>query len=149
MAMGHNPNTITAANSIVQFRCKGIYDQWITLEGAQSDAFVSFSDVTLAQTRVGVDGKQSMGYIPHETPTTVALEANSKSVMVLENVYNDFVNNQEVRLCEFQVSYPSVKRKQYLSGTMVTKSGGTGIAALLTGHAYNFNLLSKGIEEVN
>ncbi|CCH57749.1 virion structural protein [Acinetobacter phage AP22] len=80
MPMGYNPNTITAANSIVQFRCAGLYDDWITIEGAQSDAFVTFSDVTLAQTRVGVDGKQSMGFIPHETPITVSLEANSRSV---------------------------------------------------------------------
>lgn len=149
MAMGHNPNTITAANSVVLFRCKGVYDDWVQLEGAQSDAFVSFSDVTLGQSRVGVDGKQSIGFIPHETPTTVSLEANSKSVLVMETVYNDFINNMEVRLCEFQVSYPSVKRKQSLSGTMTTKSGGTGIAQLLTGHTYNFNLMSKGIEQTN
>ncbi|AMD43179.1 virion structural protein [Acinetobacter phage WCHABP12] len=149
MAMGLNPNTITAANSIVQFRCAGLYDDWITIEGAQSDAFVTFSDVTLAQTRVGVDGKQSMGFIPHETPITVSLEANSRSVPVLETVYNDFIQNMEVRRCEFQISYPSVKRKQTLTGTMVTKSGGTGIAQLLNGHTYNFNMMSSGIEETN
>lgn len=149
MPMGHNPNTITAANSVVLFRCKGIYDDWVRLEGAQSDAFVSFSDVTMGQTRMGVDGKQSIGFIPHETPTTVSLEANSPSISILENVYNDFISNMEVRSCEFQVSYPSVKRKQTLKGGMTTKSGGTGIAQLLTGHTYNFNLLSDGIEEIN
>lgn len=149
MAMGHNPNTITSANSVVLFRCKGIYDSWVQLEGAQSDAFVTFSDVTMGQTRVGVDGKQSAGFIPHETPTTVSLEANSKSISIMENVYSDFINNMETRLCEFQVSYPSVKRVQNLSGFMVTKSGGTGIAQLLNGSTYNFNLMSKGIEETN
>lgn len=149
MAMGHNPNTITAANSVVLFRCKGLYDSWIQLEGAQSDAFVTFADVTMAQTRMGVDGKQAAGWIPHETPTTVSLEANSRSISVMDNVRNDQNQNMEVRLCEFQVSYPSVKRVQNLSGYMVTGSGGTGIAQLLNGSTYVFNLLSKGIEETN
>lgn len=149
MPMGYNPNTITAANSIVKFRCAGLYDDWINIEGAQSDAFVTFSDVTLAQTRVGADGKQAIGFIPHETTITVSLEANSRSVPVLETVYNDFIQNMEVRRCEFQISYPSVKRKQTLTGTMVTKSGGTGIAQLLNGHTYSFNMMSDGIEETN
>lgn len=149
MAMGHNPNTITSANSIVLFRCRGVYDTWVQLEGAQSDAFVSFSDVTLGQTRMGVDGKQSIGFIPHETPTTLSLEANSPSIKIMETVYNRFIQNMEVGFCEFQISYPSVKRKQSLSGGITTKSGGTGIAQLLTGNTYNFNLMSKGIEETN
>jgi len=149
MAMGHNPNTITAANSVILFRCAGIYDNWIQLEGAQSDAFLSLADVTLAQSRIGVDGKQSFGFIPHETPVTVSLEANSKSIMVMENVYNDHIKNMESRLCEIQVSYPSVKRRQNFSGPMIVKSGGTGIAQLLAGHTYQFNFVSDGIEETN
>lgn len=149
MAMGHNPNTITAANSNILFRCVGVYDDWVKLEGAQSDAFLTLADVTLAQTRIGVDGKQSIGYIPHETPVTVSLEANSPSRMVMENVKNDFTRNSEVRLCEIQVSYPSIKQRQVFSGTMVTKSGGTGIAQLLTGSTYMFNMISDGVEEIN
>ena len=149
MSMGHNPNTITAANSVILFRCAGIYDQWVQLEGAQSDAFLSMADVTLAQTRLGVDGKQSIGYIPHETPVTVSLEANSPSRMIMENVKNYFTRNSEVSLCEIQVSYPSIKQRQVFSGTMVTKSGGTGIAQLLNGSTYTFNMISDGVEEIN
>lgn len=149
MAMGHNPNTITAANTIIQFRCEGIYDDWIRLVGAQSDAFLTMADVTLAQTRLGVDGKQSIGYLPHETPVTLSLEANSPSRMVMENVVNYFDRNSEVSLCEIQVSYPSIKQRQVFSGTMVTKSGGTGVAQLLNGSTYVFNMISDGVEEIN
>ena len=149
MPMGHNPNTITAANSVILFRCVGVYDNWIQLTGAQSDAFLSLADVTFAQSRMGVDGNQAFGYIPHETPVTVSLEANSPSIMVMEHVYNDHVERSDSRLCEIQVLYPSVKRKHSFSGPMITKSGGTGISQLLTGHTYQFNFVSKGIEEIN
>ena len=149
MAMGHNPNTITAANTVIQFQCEGIYDDWIRITGAQSDSFLTMADITMAQTRLGVDGKQSMGWIPHEVPLTLSLEANSPSRMVMENVQNDFTQNSEVRLCKIQVSYPSIKQRQVFSGTMVTKSGGTGIAQLLNGSTYVFNMISDGVEEIN
>lgn len=149
MAMGHNPNTITSANSVIQFQCEGIYDDWIRITGAQSDSFLTMADITMAQTRLGVDGKQSMGWIPHEVPLTLSLEANSPSRMVMENVQNDFTQNSEVRLCKIQVSYPSIKQRQVFSGTMVTKSGGTGIAQLLSGSTYVFNMISDGVEEIN
>ena len=149
MAMGHNPNTITSANSVIQFQCEGIYDDWIRMTGAQSDSFLTMADITMAQTRLGVDGKQSMGWIPHEVPLTLSLEANSPSRMVMENVQNDFTRNSEVRLCRIQVSYPSIKQRQVFSGTMVTKSGGTGIAQLLNGSTYVFNMISDGVEEIN
>lgn len=149
MAMGHNPNTITAANTVISFRCKGVYDEWVRMVGAQADQFLSMGDVTMAQTRLGVDGKQSMGWIPHEVPLTLSLEANSPSIMVMEEVQNDFTRNSDVRLCEFQVDYPSVKRRQVFSGSMVTKAGGTGISQLLNGSTYTFNMISDGVEETN
>lgn len=148
MPMGHNPNTITSANSIVLFRCQGVYDNWVRLEGYQVDTALGFSDVTLAETALGVDGRQSIGFVPHETPVTLNFMANSKSVDVMENVYNDFVQNMEVRYCEIQITYPSVKRRQSLKGTMVSKSGGTGIARVLDGHSYTFNQVSNGIENI-
>lgn len=149
MAMGHNPNTITAANTVILFRCIGVYDSWVQITGAQSDQFLSMSDVTVAQTRMGVDGKQSIGYTPHETPLTLSLEANSPSLMVFETVQNTFNKNMETAFCEIQVQYPSVKRRQTFKGAMVTKQGGTGISQLLVGGTFNFNMVSGGIEEIN
>ena len=149
MAMGHNPNTITSANSIILFRCPGVYDTWVKLEGYQVDAAASFGDTTVAETQMGVDGKQSIGFVPHEVPVTLNFSANSPSVQVMETVYADFVQNMEVRYCELQITYPSVKRRQNLKGTMVSRSGGTGISRLLDGHSYTFNQVGNGMEDIN
>ena len=148
MAIGHNPNTITSANSIILFRCKGVYDNWIKIEGAQADSFLSFGDVSFGETQMGVDGKQSIGFVPHETPVTLNLAANSPSINKLETVYRDFISNMEGRFCEFQVTYPSVKRRQTLKGAFTGKSGGTGIAKLLDGHSYSFSMISDGIQDI-
>lgn len=148
MAMGHNPNTITGANSVVMFRCKGIYDNWVKLIGYQVDTGAVFADVTMGETRAGLDGFQSGGYVTHETPITLNFEANSPSINILENVYRDFVQNSETRQCEIQVTLPSVKRSQSLSGFMVTKSGGTSINKLLVGSSYTFNMISNGSEDI-
>lgn len=148
MAMGHNPNTITGANSVILFRCKGIYDNWIKLVGYQVDTAAVFGDVTVGETRMGVDGLQSGGYVTHETPFTLNFEANSPSIPIMENVYRDMVQNSEARLCEFKADLPAVKRSQALSGFMTTKSGGTSVNKLLVGSAYNFNTVSNGSEDI-
>lgn len=149
MAMGHNPNTITAANTVISVRCEGLYDDWIRIEGAQADAFLSMSDVTFAQTEVGVDGKLSIGWVAHKTSTVISLAPNSSSVSIFENIYNDALTNSEVRKVELRAYYPSVKRQQSISGTLVVKSGGTGVAQVLNGHTYTLEGISGGIEEVN
>lgn len=149
MSMGINPNTITSANAVLTLRCKGIYDDWIQIEGAQTDAFLSFADVVLAQTELGVDGKLSMGFTPHKTTSTVSLAANSRSIMVFENIYKFFLKNMEVTQVDLRAYYPSVKRSQTISGTLTGKAGGTGIATLLNGHTYILEGISGGIEETN
>lgn len=148
MPMGHNRNTITSANSVILFRCKGVYDNWVKIEGAQADSFLTYGDATMGETMMGVDGKQSIGFVPHETPVTLNLAPNSPSVQVLENVYADFTANMETRFCEFQVTYPSVKRRQTFEGGFIGKTGGTGISRVLDGHTYNFSMVSNGMETV-
>lgn len=147
MAMGHNANTITSANSIILFRCEGVYDGFVKIEGAQADSFLSFGDVKTSESQMGVDGKRSSGFTPHLTSVTLSLAANSASIDVLENVYSDFISNMEVRDCEFQVTYPSTKRRRTLKGTLEGKMAG-GITKLLDGHTYTFSMIDSGFENI-
>lgn len=149
MSMGLNPNTITSANTVISLRADGIFPDWIKTEGAQTDAFLSFDEVTFAQTEIGVDGKLSIGFVPHKTSATISLAANSKSINDFEEIYNYFCSNMEVGIVELQAYYPSVKRSQIITGTLVRKSGGTGVGQLLTGHTYVLEGISGRIESVN
>lgn len=149
MAMGHNPLTITAANAVLKIRCKGVYDNYVTLQGFQADNAWAFGDASIGETRMGVDGKQSIGYTPHETPWTLYLEANSPSIEIMENIRKDFNNNMEARFIDIVVEIPSIKKRYSGTGGLTTLTGGASGKKLLDGTAYNFNLVCDGAEGIN
>lgn len=147
--MAQNPNTITSANAVLMLRCKGVYDNFMRIEGFQADNAWNFGDITIAETRMGVDGKQSGGYTPHETPWTLFLEANSKSKNILENIRKHFNKNMEVEPIDIIVEIPSIKKRVMASGFMTSLTGGTSGKKVLDGSSYNFSLVQNGEEEMN
>lgn len=149
MPMGHNPRTITSANAVLMLRCKGVYDNFIKLQGFQADNAWGFGDATIGESRMGVDGKQSIGYTPHEVEWTLHLEANSPSIEIMENIRKDFNANMEARLIDIVVEVASVKKRYKASGALTGLSGGISGQKLLAGNQYKFKLVLDGAEEIN
>lgn len=148
MPMGHNPKTITSANAVLMLRCEGVYDDYIRIQGFQADNAWEFGEANIGETRMGVDGKQSIGYTPHETPWTLYLEANSVSTQVMENIRKDFNSNMETRFIEIIVEIPSIGKRYQGKGGMTTMTGGASGKKLLDGTSYNFNMVFEGAEEI-
>lgn len=148
MPMGHNPLTITSANSVIMLRCKGVYDNFVKMQGFQADNAWGFGDANIGETRMGVDGKQSIGYTPHETQWTLYLEANSVSKQIMENIRKDFNANMEARLIEIVVEIPSIKKRYSGSGGLISMTGGEGGKKMLEGTTCNFNMVFEGAEEI-
>lgn len=148
MPMGHNPLTLTSANAVVQMRCKGVYDNYVQLQGFQVDNAWAFGDGAIGETRMGVDGKQSGGYTPHEMDLTIYLEANSSSISVMENIKKDFNANMETRLTEFQIQIDSIKKVVRCSGFMTSSTGGASGQKLLAGSQYVFKVVNNGAEDI-
>ena len=148
MPMGHNPKTITSANAVLMLRCEGVYDDSIRIQGFQADNAWEFGEANIGETRMGVDGKQSIGYTPHETPWTLYLEANSVSTQVMENIRKDFNSNMETRFIEIIVEMPSIGKRYQGKGGMTTMTGGASGKKLLDGTSYNFNMVFEGAEEI-
>ncbi|CAM8273493.1 hypothetical protein [Morganella morganii] len=148
MPMGHNPKTITSANAVLMLRCEGVYDDYIRIQGFQADNAWEFGEANIGETRMGVDGKQSIGYTPHETPWTLYLEANSVSTQVMENIRKDFNSNMETRFIEIIVEMPSIGKRYQGKGGMTTMTGGASGKKLLDGTSYNFNMVFEGAEEI-
>lgn len=140
--------TLTSANSVIQIRCKGVYDEYFRLEGYQTDNAASFGDANIAETRVGVDGKQSAGWTPHEVQWTVALEANSPSRVRLENIRKWFNANREIAPVDVIIEIPSIGERHTGSGYLVTLSGGPSLQKILAGSVYNFNMMFNGGDEM-
>lgn len=148
MPMGHNPKTITSANAVLMLRCEGVYDDYVRIQGFQADNAWEFGEANIGETRMGVDGQQSIGYTPHETPWTLYLEANSVSTQVMENIRKDFNSNMETRFIEIIVEMPSIGKRYQGKGGMTTMTGGASGKKLLDGTSYNFNMVFEGAEEI-
>lgn len=149
MTMGQNPRTITAANSVVMFTAEGYFDQAIQLQGFQVDNAFGFGDATVGETRIGVDGKQSGGWIAHEVPVTVFLEANSVSRGQMEE-YRAWCNaNQETSRCTLDITIPSIGRRIQAVGFMVSQGGGPSAQKLINGTQYVFNTVINVEEAIS
>lgn len=149
MPMGQNPLTLTAANSVIMVRCSGVYDNYVTMKGFQADNAWAFGDAAIGETRMGVDGKQSGGYTPHEVDWTLYLEANSPSIAIMEAVRKDFNSNMETRKIDIIVELPSVKKRYTGSGFLTNLTGGATGQKLLAGSQYQFKIVTEGAEDIN
>lgn len=148
MTMAQNPRTITAANSIVLFSTENYFSSPIQLQGFQADNAFGFGDATIGETRIGVDGLQSGGWVSHEVPFTIYLEANSASRTQMEEFRAYCNGRKETERVTFDVTMPSTGQRVVASGFMVSHSGGTSAQKLLKGSQYVFNLVINGEEGV-
>lgn len=148
MPMGHNPKTITSANAVMMLRCEGVYDNWVRIQGFQVDNAWELGEINIGETRMGVDGKQSIGYTPHETPWSIYLEANSPSVQIMENIRKKFNSDMEVAYIEVIIEIPSIAKKYYGKGGMTSMTGGASGKKMLDGTTYNFNMVTEGADEI-
>jgi|SRR5690625_2801518 len=148
MTMGHNPRTLTAANSIILFRAEGYFDTAIQLQGFQADNAFTFGDATIGETRIGVDGLQSGGWVSHEVPFTVFLEGNSESRQLMEEFRAWMNARKETALCTFDITLVATGKRVVASGFLVSQSGGTSAQKLLAGSQYVFNLVVNGEESI-
>lgn len=149
MTMTQNPRTVTAANSIVMFKAAGYYDQPIQLQGFQVDNAFGFGEATVGETRMGVDGKQSGGWVAHEVPVTVFLEANSPSRAQMEEFRAWMNANQETALCTLDITIPSIGRRIEIKGFMVSQGGGPSAQKLINGTQYVFNTVHNGEDSIS
>lgn len=149
MTMSQNPRTITSANSVVMFKAAGYYDQAIQLQGFQVDNAFGFDEITSGETRIGVDGKQSGGWVAHETKVTVFLEANSASRGKMEDFRAWCNANQETALCTLDITIPSIGRRISVSGFMVSQGGGPSAKKLIDGTQYVFSMVNNGEESIS
>lgn len=139
--MGQNPKTLTAANSIVLFSTDSYFSSPIQLQGFQADNAFTFGDAAMGETVMGVDGKQSGGWVAHEVQFTVFLQANAASRDQME-AFRGYCNSKmETERVTFDITIPATGKTISASGYMVSATGGTSAQKILQGTQYVFNLV--------
>ena len=79
--------SITSANAQIIYKDNFFVRGGLLLQKFSTDQSIS-AEVTLAETRMGVDGKMASGYTPNITPVTIMFEADSPSWRIIEQSVN-------------------------------------------------------------
>ena len=140
--------TLTSANAVLQFRCKGIVDEFKTVTSFQADSAFDFGETTLGETVMSIDGVLHGGYVNNQTAFNVHLTPDSPEMDLFERCRNYFAKNQETTKFEFRVSLPSIKKQYSFSGFMIS-SPNVQATKLLGMGAYVFNTDLSASSEIN
>lgn len=104
-------STITSANSslVLTARLAGLFPAGpFAVQGYASDDAFAADAVDTAEARMGVDGKMSAGYLPHMTPQTITLQADSPSIRLFETLVGAQDAVKEVIFLDGILTLPSV-----------------------------------------
>jgi hypothetical protein len=97
--------TLTAANAIYLLGAIGIYSTAQQLQGFEVDDAFATDAVVNAQTKMGVDGILSAGWVPMEVKQVITLQADSPSNIIFDTIYTTEQAAQEksVLFCTIQI----------------------------------------------
>ncbi len=115
-------NNITSANSTAILTVDELYPSGIILEQFSMEQSVLLDEIVFTESRMGVDGKISSGYVPSIKTVHIHLEASSPSFPILSVVAEVMSQNKTVYACTLVVNIPSIG-KVYTFSNGVLKAG--------------------------
>lgn len=107
--------SITSANSTYSLVINSVYPNAQILQGYAADDAFSADAVDKAQVVMGVDGRQSAGYVFNPVVQTITLMPDSPSLEVFSNWINAMDAIREILKCTANISLPAIGKKYTLS----------------------------------
>jgi hypothetical protein len=107
--------TLTGANSVITLGVVGIFNVPVQLHGFDVDDVLATAAVKSVETRMGVDGRLSGGWVATEKVQTYTLQADSESNFL----FDEWVQTQEAQ----REAYPAF-------GNIILPAVGTTIALI-------------------
>ena len=130
---------ITSADSTLILTVEDLYSSGFTVTNFAADTAFEAADSTIAETRMGVDGKLAAGYTPNPTELTLTVEADSDSAEKLQNVYEKSVTNKKAYVVKAQVTIPAISKEITLkNGVMTTARSFPSVKKTLDSVSYKF-----------
>ena len=111
MAVGN----ITDADAIIILTVDNLYPSGVQIQGFSTDTAWIAGDATIAEARMGVDGKLSAGYTPSPRTINLSLEASSPSLEVMRNIISTSQMTKGVFTCSMQITIPAQGKEYKLS----------------------------------
>lgn len=107
--------SITSANSTYSLVINSVYPSAQIMQGYAADDAFSADAVDKAQVVMGVDGRQSAGYIFNPVVQTITIMPDSPSLEVFSNWINAMDAIREILKCSANISLPAIGKKYTLS----------------------------------
>lgn len=140
---------ITAANASAVMTVDEVYPQGFPMESFATDVALEVDAEVLAETRMGIDGRMSAGYVPSIKVVTVTLEPHSASTPYLDRVAARSRNNMEVYNVELVFNVPALKQVwTYSDGVLQTITPTPGIKKTLDPRPFIFHFGHLDIQDV-
>jgi hypothetical protein len=140
--------SLTSASAIVQWRCKGIFDDFRTVKSYQADAMFDFGSTTIAEALMSIDRYLHGGYVNNVTEFNVHITPDSPTFDDFERCRAYFVKSQEVTRFEFRIEVPALK-KNYSFNAIMTGHPNIQAAKLLGSGAFTFATDLDGSSDTN
>ena len=115
---------LTSANAVVILSVDELYPNGVQIQGFSTDSSFTVDDATIAEARMGVDGKLSAGYTPAPRTVTITLEANSPSLPILSNIVEASQVTRKPFKCQMYITIPALG-KEYTLANGVLQTGHT------------------------
>ncbi|NPT59105.1 phage tail fiber protein [Paraburkholderia elongata] len=100
---------ITSANSTSALIITGLFPVAQILQGYSTDDAFAADDVAPAQVMMGVDGKQSGGYVPYPVKLDYTFQADSPSLALFDALLAAQAATRSIFLMTNFISLPSVR----------------------------------------
>ena len=140
---------ITSANATLVLTVEELFPAGTKLEQFATDQSWSMDEVTVAITRIGVDGQMVAGYTPHVKPVGIMLEASSPSHAALTQVYQGMEQKRGLYKCSLTANIPSIgKTVTWSEGVMVTGSPVPTAAQVLEPTTWGFEFAKISISSL-
>ena len=113
--------TITSANSVIMLAVATVFPAAQKLQGYAAEDIFDTDDVELAEVSLGLDGKQSSGWIPHNVKWRFTLQANSDSILLLDTVIAAQDALKDIYAWTGNISLPGPRKKFAMNNGTLTR----------------------------
>lgn len=114
-------NSITSANSTIMLAVATIFPVSQKLQGYTAEDIFDTDDVDLAEVVLGLDKKQSAGWVPHNVKQRFTIMPNSDSILIFDTWITAQDTLMDIYLASAVVALPSVGKKFSCSNGVLTR----------------------------
>lgn len=129
---------ITSANAVFYLTVKDLFNSPILLENWETDRAWETQDREIAESRMSIDGKLNIGYIPSPIDMSVRFSPNSESIAIFEAIQTSSEQMRRPFVLNAELTLPGLKRKYTFSnGHLRSLTPVSGAGRSLEGRSFS------------